>query len=125
MRVIKRSLAAEESFLEDFVQGDLPTGTIPKSILPPVNIRVVDRFFWIEVAAPGYEKRDLKTELKNGILTISARRKPEGQEVTGILKSEFQYAAFQRTFRLPVAVHENSLSKKYDKGILYISLMKI
>lgn len=124
-RVVKRSLSQEQSFMEDFVQGDLNVGSVPTSILPPVNIREDENFFMVEVAAPGYDPDELSTEVSKGILTISAKRKIAGKEKTGLLRKEFQFGAFQRTFRLPAPVAEEKIGILYENGILYISMKKV
>lgn len=124
-RVVKRSSPKEQSFMEDFVQGDLNMSALPTSILPPVNIREDESFFLIEVAAPGYDPDEITTEVSQGILTISAKRKTPREEKSGLIRNEFQFEAFQRTFQLPAPVAEEKIDKLYEKGILYISMKKV
>lgn len=123
-RVIKRAVDPQQSFIEDFVEGDKAGGTIAQSIMPAVNIYDQGSSYLLTLAAPGYDAEELQLKIEDNILTISSRRKMTSQEAYPVIRAEFQYAGFQRTFRLPSAVDEDTLEKSYEKGILRVKLHK-
>ncbi|MBK7946485.1 MAG: Hsp20/alpha crystallin family protein [Flavobacteriales bacterium] len=66
-----------EGFLED--AGMMPSRLFDRPFLnemkmPAVNIKDNTDHFAIELAAPGYKKDDLKVTVKDGLLTMPARR---------------------------------------------------
>ena len=94
--------------------------------LPSVNIKETQDAFEVEVAAPGFEKKDFNIELDNDILTISSDKeiKEEVKDDEKVSRQEFSYQSFTRSFSLPELVESDKISAKYDKGILSISIPK-
>ena len=94
--------------------------------LPSVNIKETQDAFEVEVAAPGFEKKDFNIELDNDILTISSDKeiKEEVKDDEKISRQEFSYQSFTRSFSLPELVESDKISAKYDKGILSINIPK-
>lgn len=91
---------------------------------PKVNIQETDDAFNIEVAAPGFNKKDFNVELENGLLTIEVS-KEEKKEAKNYSHFEFNYGSFKRSFTLPKdKVKESKISAKYENGILNIQLPK-
>ena len=77
----------------DFFDDFIPTGWSKKlnfnNQLPPVNIKETEKDFIVELAAPGFEKKDLDINLKDGMLTIKSEKKVENKEEN---KSENNFA---------------------------------
>ena len=94
--------------------------------LPSVNIKENTEAFFVEVAAPGFEKSDFKIELNNDLLTISSEKKitNELKEDERISKQEFCYQSFTRSFTIPELVEYDKISAKYKQGILAITIPK-
>ncbi|MDP2889526.1 MAG: Hsp20/alpha crystallin family protein [Bacteroidota bacterium] len=94
--------------------------------LPSVNIREDENGFEVDMAAPGFEKKDFKIELINNLLTISSEKKvetetKEGQQFT---RQEFSYQSFSRSFTLPNTVEGEKIQAKYENGILKVAIPK-
>lgn len=94
--------------------------------LPSVNIREDENGFEVDMAAPGFEKKDFKIELLNNLLTISSEKKvetetKEGQQFT---RQEFSYQSFNRSFTLPNTVEGEKIQAKYENGILKVAIPK-
>src|SRR5262249_47186743 len=69
---------------------------------PPVNIVEGKDGFKLELLAPGYTKEDLKLNVENDMLTISAEKKSRTlDENERWTRREFGHSAFKRSFRLP------------------------
>ncbi|MCD6179582.1 MAG: Hsp20/alpha crystallin family protein [Bacteroidales bacterium] len=94
--------------------------------LPSVNVKENTDEFLVEVAAPGFDKKDFNIEIDNDVLTISSEKKDEIEEKEGekITKREFSYQSFSRSFTLPVLVERDKINAKYEKGILRIAIPK-
>ena len=94
--------------------------------LPSVNIKENLDAFFVEVAAPGFEKSDFNIELNNDILTISSDRQinEEVKEGENVSRQEYSYQSFSRSFTLPELVENEKISAKYDNGILAITIPK-
>ena len=84
-----------------------------------------DRFI-LEAELPGFNKEDIKLDLKDGILTISAEHteKDEEKDQKGqYLRRERRYGSFRRSFDV-TGVDENGITAAYNNGILELSLPK-
>ena len=94
--------------------------------LPSVNIKENTDEFTVEVAVPGFDKKDFNIEVENDTLTISSEKKIENEEREGerITKREFSYQSFTRSFSLPVLVEREKIKAKYENGILNIIIPK-
>jgi len=88
-----------------------------------VNISEDSKGYKIYVLSPGWEKKDFKVGIENGILSISAEAKLRDENITW-LKKEWRLGAFNRTFTVKDNVDTKSISAKYENGVLEISLTK-
>lgn len=93
--------------------------------MPAVNIKEGKEDFTIEVAAPGFEKKDFKIDLNNNILEISSE-KDEKNEENGekLMCCEFKYASFKRYFTLPDTIESDKIKAVYKDGILNVIVPK-
>ena len=113
--------------LSDFLNEDFfPTFTRSSTSLPAVNIREDEKAFYLELAVPGMDKRNLKIEVKDEVLTISAEQKDEKQEdFEGYRRREFSYSSFCRSFYLPEDVNGEKIGATYRDGILNVEIPKL
>lgn len=96
-----------------------------KRSAPSVNIVEHEGHFDLRLLAPGYAKEDLKLQVENDILTISAEKKSD--ELTGnerFTRREFALQAFSRSFRLPEKVNSDALQAAYVNGVLTVTIPK-
>ena len=93
---------------------------------PAVNVYEKKDTFEIEVAAPGLEKKDFHLDLNENILTVSSEKKEEKEEKDGdkVVFSEFNYASFSRSFRIPEGIDVNKINASHKNGVLKITLPK-
>ena len=94
--------------------------------LPSVNIKESGEEFEVEMAAPGFSKKDFKIELNHDLLTISSEKKMENETKEGqkFTRREYSYQSFSRTFTLPNTANGEKISAKYDDGILKVHIPK-
>lgn len=84
-----------------------------------------DRFI-LEAELPGFNKEDIKLDLKDGILTISAEHsesKDDKDSKGQYLRRERRYGSFRRSFDV-TGIDENGITAAYNNGILELSLPK-
>lgn len=114
-------------FLSNFLDDDFfPVLTNRTSSLPAVNIKESDKNFMLELAVPGMDKKDLKIDINDDVLTISAGTKDEKEEnVEGYKRKEFSYSTFCRSFYLPENVDGEKIAANYKDGILSVELPKL
>jgi HSP20 family protein len=109
--------------LESFFDRNLSN----RSSLPAVNVSEDEKGYEIEVAAPGFNKEDLKINVEDDILTISAESKKELKENGNgrqYSRREYSYSAFTRSFSLPDNAKDDSITADYKDGILTLHVPK-
>lgn len=97
-----------------------------KSIeIPSANVIENDKEFKLELSVPGFEKKDFKIDVHDGILSISAEKEQKSEEKKeNYRKKEFSYSSIRRSFAMPENVQDEKIDAKYDNGILNIVLPK-
>lgn len=113
--------------LSDFLNEDFfPTFNGNTGSLPAVNIREDEKAFYLELAVPGMDKKDLHIEVKDDVLTISSEHKEEKQEeLEGYKRREFSYSSFCRSFYLPEDVNGDKIGANYKDGILNVEIPRL
>jgi HSP20 family protein len=113
--------------LSDFFNEDFfPTFTRNSNSLPAVNIREDEKAFYLDLAVPGMNKKDLRIEVKDDVLTISSEQKEENQEnIEGYKRREFSYSSFCRSFYLPEDVNGDNIHAEYKDGVLNVEIPKL
>ncbi len=93
--------------------------------VPRVNITETKEGFKLDLLAPGFRKEDLKMNVENDTLTISAEKKNEAvSEGERYTRREFGFSAFNRSFRLPEHVSAENIKAEFTNGVLSVSIPK-
>lgn len=93
--------------------------------VPAVNIVEGNDEFVIEVAAPGLDKKDFKIDIENNQLTISSEKEDKSEDKDErMIRKEFRYSTFCRSFTLPETVENDKIKAKHKDGILYVTIPK-
>lgn len=129
MTIVKRNINSPyfPDWLEDFFSGEVFNPLIKSRVssIPMVNVFENDKSFRIEVAVPGIRKEDIKINLDNDIIKISAELENEIEEENEkCTKREYSYRSFSRSFTLPESVDTEKIDAKSDDGILKITIKK-
>jgi len=119
--MLKSFFSDDDFFNDDFFEED--------SLMPALNVRETKDLLKVEVAAPGFSKKDFEVTLDEDVLQISAEKSKEEEKEDkdiGYSRKEFSYNSFKRSLRLPVAINqEQKVKATYENGILKIALKKI
>ena len=97
-----------------------------EATLPAVNIKENADAFKVEMAVPGFDKKDFKINLDHNVLTIASEKKVENEHKNGERYTcrEYSYQSFSRSFTLPDAANGDRISAKYENGILNVEIPK-
>ena len=95
------------------------------SSMPAVNIREDEKNYVLDLAIPGMDKKDLKIDINEDVLTISSEIKNSSEEnKDGYKRKEFSYSSFYRSFYIPENVEREKIEANYKDGILSVALPK-
>ena len=99
--------------------------TQQSSFVPRIDLSEDENQFEINVELPGMDKDNIDVSLENNQLTVSGKREWK-QENDGKTyhRVETSYGEFTRSFTLPENVDEESISAKYNDGVLNITIDK-
>ena len=80
--------------------------------------------FVLEAELPGFKKEDIKLDLKDGILTISAQHSQESEEKqNSYIRRERRYGSFSRSFDVS-GIQEDHITAAYNNGVMELTLPK-
>lgn len=80
--------------------------------------------FIMEAELPGFQKEDIKLDLKDGILTVSAQHNETNEEKKdNYIRRERRYGSFSRSFDVS-GIQEDHISASYNNGVLELTLPK-
>jgi len=89
-----------------------------------VDVYETENEFVIDAQLPGIKKDELQIQLENNLLTIKGVRRPETDENVKALRVERSYGAFNRSFKVPGNVDQNSIKSEFSQGTLTVHLPK-
>ncbi len=113
-------------YMPNLFNDDFFTGSSNRSVsMPAVNIREDDKKYHLDLAIPGIDKKDLKIDINEDVLTISSEIKHENEENgDGYKRKEFSYSSFSRSFYIPENVNRDKIEANYKDGVLTVGLPK-
>ncbi len=94
--------------------------------LPSVDIRETEDALIVEAELAGIDKKDIKLDVKDGVLTVSGERRYE-KDVTeeNVHRIERSYGSFSRSFSLPRNVDTEKIDANMKDGVLRVKLPKL
>ncbi len=122
-----------ESLFDDFFDGFTSPARSAARYSSPVtsvmktDIKETDTGFELDIDLPGYRKEDVKAQLKDGYMTISAETKKDNDQKDDngkYIRRERYYGTCSRSFYVGEAVTEADIKAKFEDGILKISVPK-
>lgn len=95
----------------------------PKMSFPKINVSETNESYLVEIAIAGFNKEDVKLELKDNCLIMSADKKEEGfDKDQSYLKKEISSRSFRRVVRFVNKIE--SASADYKDGVVKVDLKK-
>ncbi len=95
-------------------------------LAPLVDVKDEGSEILVTTDLPGVEKGDVDLDVRDTMLTISAKRSDSTEEKEeGYLRRERTYSSFSRTVTLPEAVTADGAKAKLEEGVLTVTLPKM
>lgn len=92
---------------------------------PAANIIERNEDFIVEMALPGYDKKDVIIDIEQKLLKVSSKKEFTLEEDSMTLKREFKAGPFERKFELPDTVNPDGIEAQLKSGLLEISIPKM
>ena len=126
------SIFRENLFDDFFVDFARPVKRVvkygnPATAVMRTDVKESDAGYEIGIELPGYKKEDVKAELKDGNLTISAAtntEKEEKDENGKYIRRERFSGSCSRSFYVGEAVEQEDIKAKFEDGILKVFVPK-
>lgn len=114
------------SIFDDFERSFFPA---QRGQMPAFRTDIKDEgdHYLLEAELPGFAKEDIDLDLKDGVLTISAKHdeRVENKDETGrYVCRERRTGSFTRSFDVS-GIREDAIGAAYDNGVLKLTLPKM
>ena len=117
------SLLPGKFYLDDFFDDFAPMPRMPRMDMK-CDIYEKGGNVHIELDVPGFDKKDIKIDVEDGILTVEATKDEEKEdESKNYYKKERVYGSFKRQFNVG-DISEEDINAKFNNGVLEISFPK-
>ncbi len=118
-----------DSFMEDFAFPDVDKVLYGKRAgnLMKTDVKETDADYVVDIDLPGFQKDEIKMQLDNGYLTVSAAKgldKNETGENGSYVRRERYTGSMSRSFYVGDHVTEEDVHPKYENGILTFHIPK-
>jgi len=108
------------------ILDDASLGIETGSWAPAVDIRETDDALLVQAELPGIDKKDVRVEVKDGVLSITGERKYEKDvKEENVHRIERSYGRFTRSFALSPNIDTEHVDATMKNGILEIRLPKV
>jgi len=92
-------------------------GGVPGASAPTAYFDETAENYSVKVELPGVKKEDVRVEVKNDLVTVTAKRAVKGKEGETTVE-------FRRVFATPDGVDATKIQAAYDNGLLLLTLPK-
>ena len=114
-----------ERWFEEFWPEEWPEFKFPKIRTPRMDIYEKDDKVIAEVELPGVDPKNIEVEVKDNVLSVSAKGREEKEEKgKGYYRREMGERYFKRQVLLPAEVIEEKAEAEYENGILRVIIPK-
>jgi HSP20 family protein len=92
---------------------------------PVVDIYENEDSVVVKAELPGVDKKDIKVDLKDGVLTLTGERSHE-KEVNEdkYYRKERAYGRFHRSFTVPAEIDPDKIKAEFKDGVLKVEIPK-
>ena len=115
-----------EDLFDDWMM-DFPFRGSRSTSLMKTDVKETDNSYELDMDMPGFDKGDIKAELKNGYLTISASSHKNNDEKDNdgrYIRRERYSGSCSRSFYVGDAVTEADIKAKFENGTLTMMIPK-
>ncbi len=118
-----------DNFMEDFAFPDVDRMLYGKNAknLMKTDVKETEGGYVVDIDLPGFKKDEIRMQLENGYLTVSAAKgldKDEQNEEGNYVRRERYAGSMSRSFYVGNHVTEEDVHPKYENGILTFQIPK-
>ena len=118
-----------DDFFNDFARPSraLMGYSAPANHMMRTDIKETATDYELDIDLPGYDKKDVQAELKDGYLTVSAatRKTSDAKDENGkYIRRERYYGSCSRSFYIGENITRDEIKAKFENGILKLSVPK-
>lgn len=116
-----------DDFMSPFTEFDRHFQGMPAHGLMKTDVKESENGYELDIELPGYKKEDVKAQLKDGYLTISASRNTETgekDEEGKYIRRERYFGSMSRQFYVGKNVTEEDIHAKFTDGVLKLEIPK-
>ena len=121
-----------ENLFDDFFDGfarpyKVTTGYSQPASVMKTDVKDAGDHYELEMEMPGVEKENIKAELKDGYLTVTAQQntnKDEKDKEGNYIRKERYSGSCQRSFYVGEGVKQEDLKAAFNNGILTVAVPK-
>jgi HSP20 family protein len=90
-----------------------------------VDIYEKDNRIVVDAELPGIDKKDITVDVKGKLLTLGGERRDDEEiKEENRYRRERRYGRFERTFSMPFEIDPESVTARYENGILRLEIPK-
>lgn len=118
-----------DNFMEDFAFPDIDKtlyGKHAKNMMK-TDVKETEEGYEVDIDLPGFQKDEIKMQLDNGYLTISAAKgldKDEKDKKGNYVRRERYAGSMSRSYYVGEHVREEDVHPRYENGILSFQIPK-
>ena len=91
---------------------------------PATNIIERNDEYILQMALPGYSKKEIVIDIEQDILYISSQLEEGRVNDDQTIRREFRILPFERRFEIPDSIDQEKISASFKNGILLVALPK-
>jgi HSP20 family protein len=110
--------------VDKFLHDALHVVNHPTAWEPACNTYEDEQGFWVQMALPGVDRKDINIVFEDGVLTVKGEGKEEVPANRTYFAQEIGGGGFSRSFRLPGNVDAGKVSATSKEGLLTIQIPK-
>ena len=110
--------------VEKFLHDTLHVANNPVAWEPACNTYEDEQGFWVQMALPGVDRKDINIVFEDGVLTVTGEGKEDVASNRTYFAREIGSGGFSRSFRLPNNVDPSKVSATSKEGLLTIHIPK-
>ena len=106
-----------EDFFKPFFYGGMQAADMR------TDIKENEHDYEMQVDLPGFDKKDINVSLRNGYLTVEAKKQDKEEDKHNYVRRERNYSC-SRSYYVGEGIREEDVKAKYENGILSLTVPK-